>query len=336
MRSLVLIVALGLLCVSCGEEPAPAVGPVEVCELPTAVDYDLSVDLAEDLPEDLPEDLAFDMSIDGEWDLDIGVVEQCPVIARASGYVLGRGTPRPATMIRAIPLNTIKLSALESEVVGGRVEQVEWNLITRPNGSTARLVPNNRVMEPSLFLDISGRYELELRVWDSAGRESCEPARVVVEAGCACGVHVQVLWEGLEGSPDAAIEVRYADPVATRWDEERVLSGPERIPDWGEQGLAVDDPSMDSDGSEGQLININHDPVNAAGAYRLGVWHKADSEAGSTLVRARIYADGTLRREVRRELGRGEFWEVGELLWPELAVTELDRVSAGPPGLIAR
>jgi hypothetical protein len=179
MRGLLLIVALGLLCVSCGEEPAPAVGPVEVCELPTAVDYDLSVDLAEDLSEDLSEDLAVDMSMDVEGDLDIGVVDSCPVIARASGYVLGGGMP-PSSTIGAIPLNTIKLSALGSEVVGGRLDRAEWNLITRPNGSTARLLPNNRVMEPSLFLDLAGQYELEVYVWDAEGRRSCEPARVVI------------------------------------------------------------------------------------------------------------------------------------------------------------
>jgi hypothetical protein len=183
MRVIVLIVVLCLMCLSCGEGSSPVTDPPESWDLAMAADLggdeDSPADIAEDIVEDVASDLAVDMGGEDGGEQDIGVVEQCPVVARASGYVLGGGTP-PSSMIGAMPLSTIKLSALESEAVGGRVERVEWNLTTRPNGSTARLLPDNRAMEPSLFLDLAGGYELEVYAWDAEGRRSCEPARVVI------------------------------------------------------------------------------------------------------------------------------------------------------------
>jgi hypothetical protein len=109
-----------------------------------------------------------------------GAPNQCPE-AVALGVVVG-GPDSPASRVETEVLKTVKLLSANSHDMDGRIEQYEWNLISKPQDSIARLVPSNRVIEPHLSLDQSGTYEVELTVTDDLGLQSCEVAKVTIIA----------------------------------------------------------------------------------------------------------------------------------------------------------
>jgi hypothetical protein len=326
MRSIAFVVSLSLMCAACG----------------AGDDLDDSPDVKAGLVADMAPDA--DVEADAEADgadapdASVDMTQLCP-IARAGGYLSWLGAAgEPAAMVTATPLATITLSGLASEAVEGELERFTWRLVSTPSGSNARLTPNSSEPMPNLFLDLAGTYELELDVTDAAGRVSCEPARVVVVARpCACGLSMQLTWEAPEGAGQGPVMgVRYADQLAARWDDARVLSSPSQSPDWGVVGAAQDDPALDSDGSGSPVMFINHAPV-LAGSYRLGVSYDAAQDVGPTYATVRYYNDGQLIQELRSPaLEAGAFWEVGELAWPGAGFTRLDRVSEMMPELIAR
>jgi hypothetical protein len=109
-----------------------------------------------------------------------GAPNQCPE-AVALGVVVG-GPDSPASRVETEVLKTVKLLSANSHDMDGRIEQYEWNLISKPQDSIARLAPSNRVIEPHLSLDQSGTYEVELTVTDDLGLQSCEVAKVTIIA----------------------------------------------------------------------------------------------------------------------------------------------------------
>ena len=81
------------------------------------------------------------------------------VLAVAS--VRGDDAP-PASELEVPPLSTLEFEVQASDDVLERIERFEWSIIKAPEGSTARLTPNNTAPRPSLFIDIVGGYTVEL------------------------------------------------------------------------------------------------------------------------------------------------------------------------------
>ena len=107
-------------------------------------------------------------------------VDVCPV-ALATGVVLNSGNP-PQQSITTTPLSTVELDGSGSSASDSSIQSYQWSIISSPAGSTSRLLPRNTSINPRLFLDLAGQYEVELSVYDDDGNESCVSSRVVIFA----------------------------------------------------------------------------------------------------------------------------------------------------------
>jgi archaellum component FlaG (FlaF/FlaG flagellin family) len=268
-----------------------------------------------------------------------GTNNVCP-IAVAEGTVLGDAGSRPATQINTLPLKTVKLTALNSRDPDGQIDAYEWNIITKPNGSTARLVSSNRIAEPSLFLDIAGQYEIELVVIDKLGTQSCDKAKVQIVAVPDEDIHVQLIWD-TPADPDQSdafgtdLDLHYMHPNATAWNRSPWdVFWQNREGDWGVLGNPDDNPSLDIDDTDGSgPENVNHDNPEANKAYAIGVHYYADNGFGASYATIRIYLQGQLRKEEKNFFlgAKDDFWLVGFVIWPSLQIDLRNQTFRGFP-----
>jgi hypothetical protein len=245
------------------------------------------------------------------------------VFAEASGY------------LEAVPLDTIELDALSSRDGDpqtpdpGDISRVEWRIVERPNGSTSGLENTDR-MQSSIWMQLAGRYVVELDVWNEQGLKSCEPARLAIEAIADQDIHIQLVWHtpadaGETDRLGSDVDLHLLHPNAHgQWDDNRWDCYWRNLePDWGRFQDPSDDPSLDIDDIDGAgPENINLDNPEPGAVYQVGVDYFSDHGFGPSLATVRIYIGGELAFESpRRELIDGEFWHVAEIAWPSGVVT---------------
>jgi len=87
----------------------------------------------------------------------------------------------------------LELSGAESENPGGEAVDLryEWRVTLRPNGSSAAF-NDEALMEPALFIDLAGEYEVALKV--STSQKTSAEVRAQITAG-PCGVQAPVVSE---------------------------------------------------------------------------------------------------------------------------------------------
>ncbi len=135
----------------------------------------------------------------------------------------------PTNNLATIPLATVRFDGSESHVPhGGPVARYEWTIVDAPADSTSRLTPAGDRAAPELFLDLAGRYEIELRVFDDQNAPSCGAATVVVLASPNEDIHIQLVWRtpgdpdessaGLGGGSDLDLHFLHAAKEGARWD----------------------------------------------------------------------------------------------------------------------
>jgi hypothetical protein len=267
-----------------------------------------------------------------------GTGNVCPA-AVAEGVVIGDSS-RPSTQINTLPLKTVKLSALFSRDPDGRIDAYEWNIITKPNGSNARLVSSNRVAEPSIFLDIAGLYEVELIVIDDQGTRSCDKAKVQINAIPNEDIHIQLTWF-TPADPDQTdavgtdFDLHYMHPNATAWNKSPWdVFWNNRGADWGVLGDTSDDPSLDIDDTDGAgPENLNHDHPEANKAYAVGAHYYANNGFGPSYATIRIYLQGQLRLEAKDFYMDkvDDFWLLGYIVWPSQQIDLRNQLFQGFP-----
>lgn len=267
-----------------------------------------------------------------------GTNNQCPQ-ASAVGKI--QGTNVEQTYIETLPLDTIEFDGTASTDPDGTVARHEWTVLSRPQGSTARLLPNAQSPTPRLFLDLAGEYEVELKVYDDQGTESCnEPAIVTIIAVPDDDIHVQLVWDS-PSDPDQTdtygtdLDLHYMHPIgdwnSAPWD----IFWQNRTADWGMQGNPNDDPSLDIDDTDGAgPENVNHSNPEQGKTYRTGVYYYDDHQLGASYATMRIYIRGQLAFEAENHYmpGLDTFWDVGAIDWPSGSITILDRMHNGFPG----
>ncbi len=234
-------------------------------------------------------------------------------------------------LLDAIPLDTILLSAegsFDPENPDADVLAYEWTMVEQPADSTTRLAPNPNVPNPTLFLDLAGRYVLELRVIDDEGLASCVSARVVIQATSDEDIHIQLVWDtprdlNQSDSNGTDLDLHLTHPNGTwgdpQWDCHWIT--PE--PNWGGPGPS-DDPSLDIDDTNGSgPENINLDnPENET--YSVGVHYYSDNGFGSSDVTTRIFLGGVLIFDSGPTRMRDrQFWHVADVIWGEVRVEEV-------------
>jgi hypothetical protein len=270
------------------------------------------------------------------------------------------------------PLEIITLDGTPSADPGGEVKRWVWNVIERPSGSVSQVVESlfsnadpagggpvddELTSTATFFVDLAGRYVIELEVYDNLDQASCAPnevATVIIEAVPEKDLHIQLVWatpEDPDETDDSGTDVdlhfkhQNADDrwgsAAGNWD----CYFQNTSPDWGNIGDFLDNPSLDIDDINGagpENVNLNQPEVGVN--YEVGaIYFRAESlfgEAGrdptiehSSFVTVRLFARGELIGEfVDRELNRlNQLWHVATINWCEdplscPVVTPIDRI----------
>jgi hypothetical protein len=257
------------------------------------------------------------------------IANACP-IAVARGRVQNTNTPTPFTnMIEAIPLQTIQLNADTSSDPDDddAITRYAWSLIERPEGSNTTLDPS--AANPALFLDLAGRYVVELTVYDRLGVPSCRPSRVTIDAVSPGDIYYELAWD----TDMTDVDLHYLHPQgrwgASPWDCYYL----NRTPDWGAPGDRGDDPSIAIDDTDGLGPEVLAHNNPEAVTYRLGALYFSDHNLGATQITARVFLRGVLAFERRSQpITDGQFWEAAALTWgADPSITPVDRVTDGFP-----
>lgn len=201
---------------------------------------------------------------------------------------------------------------------GGLPLEWRWRVLERPDGSIAQPVegfndpqrpaetgvPDNITTPEALFfVDIPGRYVLELEVIDAQGLSSdtcATSATVVLQTGSAGRLQFQLTWttpadlvpDDARGA-DVDLEASYAG----------VTCGPATpTPDWAPEGPA-NDPVYDADDrAGGGPENIIIDRPEGAEPYIISAIYDDPNGFGPSFATLRVFLDGALVAEDRAEL----------------------------------
>ncbi len=245
-------------------------------------------------------------------------------------------------LLETIPLKTIELKATGSQDPDGSIVAHKWQVVQRPNDSTAQIAPHEGAAEATFFLDLAGQYIFELEVTDNYGQSSRPNCPVVVQAIPDEDIHIQLVWD-TPADPDQTdkgfgagsdVDLHLLHPLGDWNCAPRDVYYANPNPDWGSQFDPSDDPSLDIDDTDGagpENINLNHPENNRV--YRVGVHYFNDHGYGPSFVTVRIFIQGVLRFELanKRLAGTDQFWDVATIAWPTGHITPIDQVFDAPP-----
>jgi len=207
--------------------------------------------------------------------------------------------------------------------------QYEWRLLTQPSGSTAQLERANTA-QPSFWVDITGRYELELIVIDSLGLASQQPCLVAVEALPTNAVRIELTWD----HPDSDLDLHLIQNMGSFCDcaTDCHYRDCARRPNWFPANPGSN-PRLDIDDRGGfgpETIDIDGEGADRfipEGRYQIAVHYYASNEGISnwptsrSMATLRVFIYGLLAAEFTHPLDNdGDVWLVGDLLWPSRTV----------------
>jgi hypothetical protein len=267
----------------------------------------------------------------------LGTTNVCPT-AVALCTVEASGAP-PITDLFVLPLATLSCNADSSQDPDGTITEYIWTVAEAPAGSTTTFVPDNDT-ETAFFVDLAGRYSLNLEVVDDRGCVS-DPAQVTLVARPDEDIHVQLVWS-TPADPDESdigfgagsdLDLHVLHPNGCWEDSTWDCHFRTREPNWGNPSRSDDDPSLDIDDTDGSgPENINLDNPESGTAYRVGVHYYNDHGYGVSYATLRLYIFGELVFEERdKEMYDNEWWVVASVEWPSTEITPIDLDYADVP-----
>ena len=286
---------------------------------------------------------------EGQFEGRISIVTNDPTSSAVpiplSGVGANTACPTPLVNEDDLEVTTMDIVDLDGSAStdidgeGGRPTQYTWTIVDAPAGSTTRIVesigqptrpaaggPDDDPSTPTarLFIDMVGRYIVELQVTDADGQtapsEQCprEPARVEVLAFPTQGIHVDLYWQnerplqGDEGVTDLDLHLRHPD--AEDWfDREFDCYFGNPTPRWDENGN-VDDARLgiESTRQGPELLYAPSLSGNHDAPFTLGVHFYRVEHTGRAFVRA--YFEEELVREAERAYApESTMWHVLDL-----------------------
>jgi hypothetical protein len=269
----------------------------------------------------------------------VDIVEDpgCPT-AVATATIDGRDSA-PATFIRTIPGATIQFDGAGSSDPDGDSLLYQWTILSRPAGSTAALSPNIHEPAPTLNVAVAGEYRVELTVIDSTGLASCgEPAVVTIDARPESDIYIELVW-ATPNDPDpldnsgSDVDLHYLHPYASEWNStDWDIFYAHKTADWGLPGDDSDNPSMNTDDTNGFGPEaISHSGLESV-FYKVGVNYFNDWGYGSSRATIRVYSEGVLSFEIADKfLTLGQFWQAAIIDGETLEVIPVDRVTGDFP-----
>jgi hypothetical protein len=268
--------------------------------------------------------------------ISASVTSRCPV-AKARAKVVGN--TRWQTTIYSAPSTSVLLDGSQSFDPDGHIARFEWTMLSRPERSTQRLLPDSSAESPRLFLDRLGTYEVELNVFDDEGVANCgERAIITVVAGVGDSLHIQLTWSTPADIDETDtvgtnLDLHYLHPNG-HWNEppwDIFWQNPNE--DWNSQASSSDDPSLDIDRTDGAgPENISHSGLENL-TYRTGVYYNEDNGFGASYATVRVFLHGSLALELENKYlaHEGKFWDVATIDWSNQTVSEVDVVYDGFP-----
>lgn len=263
----------------------------------------------------------------------VGIDRACPV-AVGRAFILEDPQVRRSDIISwGVPLQTVVLDATDSFSPAGLGLDYEWEIVAQPNDAFAGLRPY--VSDPQndafrqFFMPIAGEYEFALRVFDDDGFESCDEARVIVDATPNRTIAVELTWrnpadpdERNDDGSDLDLHFLKVGPgqwFRSPWD----VYFANRQPDW-----LPEQPSLDIDVRNGLgPETITMDNPQDCQWYAVGV-HYFNEAWGTALATIRVFVDGQLIHEQGpgQLRSQNDFWDVGRLHWPSGEFFEVNNV----------
>lgn len=212
-----------------------------------------------------------------------------------------------------------------------------WQFRSTAPGSTT-VLERARTSQPSFWVDVTGRYEIELVVIDALGLES-EPAVAVVEALPTNAIRIELTWD----HPDSDVDLHLMRDGGAFCECETDVHYREcgRAPNWypltpgANPRLDVDDRSgfgpetinLDGHGAERFIPNGRFQIAAHYYSSNAGVSSWPTTVSNATV---RVYFYGLLAGQFTRALNQDEdLWFAAEIQWPERRVIPLDSYSAG-------
>ena len=212
------------------------------------------------------------------------------------------------------PLDTAVFDASHSYDPDGDALTYTWEMLERPAGSNASILPIEQdASEVEFFVDFAGDYEVRVTVTDTQGLSDSE--RMTFSATPWQGLHIELSWDTAESDVDLHLlnASQSASFYQAPWDCHYANPAPE----WGDAGYQPDNPRLDIDDTTGwgpENINI---PEPKTAAYEIDVHYYSDDQMGPTTARIRVYLSGELVYEDEAYLTQtGKVWRVGKINWP--------------------
>jgi hypothetical protein len=248
----------------------------------------------------------------------------------------------PVTGVPVIePLDDVIVSAEDSvaSTATGSITQFEWELIEKPQGSTADFVDRFGMSTGFRFadvvgVDLAGRYRVRAKVIDDMGTTSVNECELAFEAIPSDSFLVQLTWDTSVGDMDlhvtkkndsgdfcpSGVEVGPLSQDCGSQDDDCYYANcnpNDSRPDWDNDGSSDSpgDPSLDIDDLSGYGPENTNIDLAVEGEYLVGVDYFSSS-GGATGNTIRIYIYGQLQAEFYKELSNGNFWEVAVIKWP--------------------
>jgi hypothetical protein len=208
------------------------------------------------------------------------------------------------------PPTTITLDGSASVDPVGDGLTYSWFLVEAPDGSNG-LLSNADQVESELVVDVAGDWEVQLQVTDSTGLRSA-PATCHFEAVPENLLHVELVWD----TADADMDLHLAQSGFNLFEGIEDVSYCNPNPDWGDSGVASDDPVLELDSESYGPENIVI-PDPASGNYDVRVHYFSDRGANRSMATVRIWLNGRLFDEHSAELNHNQVWDVGYIRWPD-------------------
>lgn len=221
------------------------------------------------------------------------------------------------------PLDVATFDGSDSYVPDGTLVGWDWEIVDRPDGSTAEPAPHaGDPKKVDFAVDVAGDYTIRLTVTDARGMTGSTDFPFAAVPWQT--VHVELTWDtagtdlDLHMVSDTEGGTFFQKPFDCYFDNTN--------PDWGDAGILADDPSIDRDDVDGygpEVVSLEQ-PLDGH-TYHLYVHVYDDHGLGSSNATVRVYLNGELRYEaVQPMAGVGDGWDVATIEWPEGKVVPIN------------